>query len=1351
MPLLFANFDVKERAYSNNGISHTLNNVSLGTFIFRLTPWFAMAMFAVTILGFSITVVAQANNSATGQPTISGTLQVGEVLTASTSGVADADGLANVVYSYQWVRVDDGTETEITDATSSAYTTVSADAGTQIKVKVTFTDDASNAEELESDLTDMVVILLSFEHDQYTVREGESVEIVLQTSAGTPGVTLIPPSLLHSYGNEDYFYLIPNTDIPVVSFAPLYTRHEFTFRTFDDDVYTADKGNFGILLIKDDFQNPPATALENYFRLSDGVSNHDLNVIIAYVTIIEDELDPDANNAATGQPSISGTAQYGQTLTAEIGTIADGDGVPAESEFSYQWFLVDAGVETEIAGATYKTYLVPSFQVGKKLKVAVSFTDDVGYEESATSAETAEILPAKPGAPQNFEAKAGNKKVTLSWATPTNGGTPTSYQYRQSDDDETTWSEWTDVPGSDGDTVSYTASPLANDIEYTFQIRGNNPGGLGTESVSATATPVVPDPPTAPLNLQVTPGHQKAVLNWDPPNTGDAPESYEYRQSEDEGANWSEWQGIADSDGSTTVHTVENLMSDTEYLFQVRGVNSGGDGSESQNAEATPLHIDPPGQPVNLKATAGDMEVTLNWEAPTSGDAPDNYQYSHKKTGDVDWIEWQDIAGSDGSTTSYIVTGLENGSTYTFDVRGVNDGGFGTGSPDFPVATPQPPPPGAPQNLTATAGDREVTLAWTAPSSGGPVIGYEYIQSEDGGANYGRLTDVTGSDENTTSYTVTGLTNGVTYTFKISAFNDGGTSPESNPDSAMPVPLVPAAPQNLSAAEGDAEVTLTWEVPTSGGPVASYQYRHSTDSGTNWGQWEDIVGSDANTTSYTVTSLTNDTTYTFEVRSSNLGGQSSSSNPATAMPIAPGLTVEFDATSDKTSAVHSGTSDRPTLVVTFSESIVTFGRNTPSIEITNGHLLTATTVDDTTEPNDWIFTILPTSTDDISISFVADEPCDDGGICTTGDELLEYVPQDPYVIEYDSAPTVIGAWVQDHPGGDGAWQAGDYVLMAVRFDKAVNVTGSPYFEIFVGGTRRIAYNGGGSGSRELLFGHLISSDDDGAASVNIIQNSIALNGGTIKSLRGSEASLTFTGSPYVTAVTILEDENDDYFWTHANPSEKIEIEVEFSETVTVNTSGGTPTIGIRLANGDVQGSYVRGSGSDTLEFEYAVTATDGGAGDGWVGTAAIVKESLNFNGATVRDRSSNDADPKHGGYHLVWHLIERYSQINIDSFVYEFENSGNTMEFEVTLDQPNMAGVSVRYETVDDSATGGLDYIAKLGTVSFRPGVTSQTIVIELIDDTLDENSEKFTITLSDPNWGQLVRTEATGYIFDDD
>ena len=92
------------------------------------------------------TVAAAANNPATGVPTITGTAQVGETLTAVTTGIMDADGLASVSYTYQWIRVDSGTDADISGATSSTYTLVAADEGTTIKVKVSFTDDNSNAE-----------------------------------------------------------------------------------------------------------------------------------------------------------------------------------------------------------------------------------------------------------------------------------------------------------------------------------------------------------------------------------------------------------------------------------------------------------------------------------------------------------------------------------------------------------------------------------------------------------------------------------------------------------------------------------------------------------------------------------------------------------------------------------------------------------------------------------------------------------------------------------------------------------------------------------------------------------------------------------------------------------------------------------------------------------------------------------------------------------------------------------------------------------------------------------------------------------------------------------------------------
>ena len=93
------------------------------------------------------------NTAATGQPGISGTAQVGQTLTATTSGISDADGKMKAengdtgyAYTHQWIRVDGGTETDILGETSSTYTLSSSDVGKTIRVRVSFTDDAGNAE-----------------------------------------------------------------------------------------------------------------------------------------------------------------------------------------------------------------------------------------------------------------------------------------------------------------------------------------------------------------------------------------------------------------------------------------------------------------------------------------------------------------------------------------------------------------------------------------------------------------------------------------------------------------------------------------------------------------------------------------------------------------------------------------------------------------------------------------------------------------------------------------------------------------------------------------------------------------------------------------------------------------------------------------------------------------------------------------------------------------------------------------------------------------------------------------------------------------------------------------------------
>ncbi len=100
-------------------------------------------------------VAAEPNSLATGAPAITGTLQVGETLTADTAGIADADGLTNVSYSYQWLADD----ANIQGATDPTYTLGEDDEGETIKVRVSFTDDANNEESLTSAATDAVAAL----------------------------------------------------------------------------------------------------------------------------------------------------------------------------------------------------------------------------------------------------------------------------------------------------------------------------------------------------------------------------------------------------------------------------------------------------------------------------------------------------------------------------------------------------------------------------------------------------------------------------------------------------------------------------------------------------------------------------------------------------------------------------------------------------------------------------------------------------------------------------------------------------------------------------------------------------------------------------------------------------------------------------------------------------------------------------------------------------------------------------------------------------------------------------------------------------------------------------------------
>ena len=191
----------------------------------------------------------------------------------------------------------------------------------------------------------------------------------------------------------------------------------------------------------------------------------------------------------------------------------------------------------------------------------------------------------------------------------------------------------------------------------------------------------------------------------------------------------------------------------------------------------------------------------------------------------------------------------------------------------LPAAAAQPGVPDEPINVTATPGDAQVTLAWTpGDDNGSTIIRYEYTYDENGAA-VNVWYPIPNSTRHTTSYTVTGLTNGTAYGFHLRAVNYEGNGAVAT---AVSLPAIPATTPDpvteLIATPGNSQATLTWIPGSDGGsPILYYEIRQRTGDGP-YTPWTIMVGSTATTTSYIVDGLTNGVTYWFQVRAVNAIG-----------------------------------------------------------------------------------------------------------------------------------------------------------------------------------------------------------------------------------------------------------------------------------------------------------------------------------------------------------------------------------------------------------------------------------------------------------------------------------------------
>ena len=389
--------------------------------------------------------------------------------------------------------------------------------------------------------------------------------------------------------------------------------------------------------------------------------------------------------------------------------------------------------------------------------------------------------------------------------------------------------------------------------------------------------------PGAPTGLAATAGNGSVSLTWNA--TGGAT-SYSVKRGTVHGGPYTTIATIGSS--SPTSYTDSGLTNGTTYYYVVTGSNTAGTSPNSAEVSATPS------APTTLTFKSS---ATPNPSSFAPG-ATTNIAVSVTDTGtgglsnSIVELQAFDKSGNAVMTTYWTGQNFAAGQTlqfsytwnspatlaagtYSVDI-GVFDSTWATNyywngsAATITVSSSQPP--AAPTGVTATAGNAQVTLIWTASAG---ATSYNVYRGPTAGGE--RATPIA-TGITATSFTNTGLTNGRTYYYKVAAVNATGTSAMSKEVSATPTALPPPAPAGLTATAGRKQVTLQW---TASSGAASYNVYRGTVAGA---ENATPVATGITTTSYVNTGLTTGRTYYFKVAAVSAGGTSARSNEASAKP-----------------------------------------------------------------------------------------------------------------------------------------------------------------------------------------------------------------------------------------------------------------------------------------------------------------------------------------------------------------------------------------------------------------------------------------------------------------------------------
>ena len=419
-------------------------------------------------------------------PIITGMTYVAQTLTVDTTGIRDTNGLTNVSFNYQWIRIDGSASTNIAGETASSYVLSSADVSKTIKVRITFTDDAGNQETRTSAATDEV-------------------------TATAPTEPTEPRSLTVTSGSRTR-ELHASWEAPAFNGGAVITGYKVQWKEADDswdteaDVSQARITGTSHIIAGLTGGVEYTLRVIAFNKVGDGPASTEVTGTPASRTS-QQNTEPE-NTEPTGLPAIRGTVQAGRTLTTDTSGINDADGLTSVS-YSYQWIRSDA----DMRDATGSTYTVSEEDVGRTIKVRVSFTDDMGNQESLTSEATTEVT-ARPNSPAAGQPTiSGAAQVDETLTAETTGisdedgltGVAFNYQWIRSDN-----GSQSDISGANGSSYELTKEDegKAIKVRVSFTDEAGHAESLVSQATSPVAAAPEPedpdtDDPSAPLTASV--------------------------------------------------------------------------------------------------------------------------------------------------------------------------------------------------------------------------------------------------------------------------------------------------------------------------------------------------------------------------------------------------------------------------------------------------------------------------------------------------------------------------------------------------------------------------------------------------------------------------------------------------------------------------------------------------------------------------------------------------------------------------------------------------------------------------------------------------------------------------------